>query len=124
MVDIFRASRISLNFAGASVRRGITRRRVLQLKARPFEIAACGGFVLTENTPDLADWLTPGLHVATFDSDSTLAAQVARYLRHVDDRDRIAAAGCAFVRERHTYQQRFEEVFAAMGLAGPKSAEA
>lgn len=113
MREIFGASRINLNFAAASVGR---RRRLLQLKARPFEIAGCGGFVLTQETPDLARYLKPGTEVGVFRSRRELVRQTRHYLESEAERSEMAAAAHRRVLAEHTYAHRLEALFAAMDL--------
>lgn len=110
----FSRTRVNLNFlessAGPFQRLGlshvrgtwradrlITRvvRPPLQLKARPFEITACGGFVLTDVAPELPEFFRPGEEIGVFDRQRTVTEQVAWYLEHEDERRRVAAAGLA-----------------------------
>lgn len=107
----FARTRINLNFlessAGPFQRRGIrvrgswradrliTRRFAppTQLKARPFEITACGGFLLTNTAPELPEFFEPGYEIATFRDERSLPERIAHYLAHDDERRAIADAG-------------------------------
>jgi spore maturation protein CgeB len=121
MVSVFSRSRINLNFSKASAG------KARQLKARPFEIAACGGFVLTENAPGLDRYFRPGEEIGTFQNGRDLVRQVERFLDDEELRASIARRGAIRARTEHTYTRRLEELFAAMGLpvgAGRESSAA
>jgi hypothetical protein len=64
-----------------------------QLKARPFEITACGGFLLTNTAPELPEFFRAGEEIAVFDDDRELVDRISHYLAHDDERRRVAAAG-------------------------------
>ena len=108
--EIYRTSRISLNFSGAGNpgRAGGVDRR--QLKARTFEVPGAGGFLLTENAPELKRYFLIGREIATFESSSDLVERVRYYLDHADERDAVARAGHARTIAEHTYEQRISEI--------------
>ena len=60
---------------------------------RTFHIPACGGFLLHERTAELADYYEEGRECACFSSPDELVEKVSWYLRHDDERVRIARAG-------------------------------
>jgi spore maturation protein CgeB len=64
-----------------------------QLKARPFEITACGAFLLTNVAPELPEFFQLDEEIAVFDKRRPLSERIAHYLSHEDERRRIAAAG-------------------------------
>lgn len=109
----FTSARVNLNFQEASAGpfqrlgirvRGATRAdrlitRVVtpprQLKARPFEVTACGAFLLTNVVPELGDYFLLGKEVGTFERVSDLRRVIDYYLDHDHERRSIAAAGLA-----------------------------
>jgi spore maturation protein CgeB len=117
MVKTFGASRINLNIAGAYAGR-LWRRRPLvsQIKARPFEVAGSGGFVLSEYAPHLEEYFDIGREIAVFRSETELIEQAHYWLTHERDRVRVAERGYARVLRDHTYAHRFDAIFAAAGL--------
>ncbi len=147
MVRLFNQSRINLNFAEASaaghvgpfartidrcVRQPMLRTpglwrlappgidagiRPRQIKARTFEVPACGGFLLTESAEHLDEFLTPGRDLATFGRNDEIVDRVRHYLAHDDERRAIADAGHRRVLREHTYEQRFAAIFTRIGLA-------
>ncbi len=107
----FASTRVNLNFlessAGPFQRLGIRRRgttradRMItnvippprQLKARPFEITACGGFLLTNTLPELHKYLIPGREMGVFEREPELRRVIDYYLEHDHERREIARAG-------------------------------
>jgi spore maturation protein CgeB len=74
------------------------------LSCRVPEVLACGGFVISQRSPDLdATGLEDGKSVATFDDPADLADKVAYYLAHPDERRRISENGRRSVLESITY---------------------
>ncbi len=144
MLEIFSSSKINLNFTesyfdwpkqlakllikkemgkfGMNLRSPISniqsllgaRRR--QIKARIFEIPACGGFMLTGNADGLSDYLTPGKEMAVFENKEELREKCTYYVTHEAERQQIARAGYERVIAQHTYEQRFQEIFRFMQL--------
>jgi spore maturation protein CgeB len=117
MVSVFSRSRVNLNFSRSSSGPSRWRKPPLQIKARPFEIAACGGFVLAQHVPGLDRFLAPGREIDTFRSGRELISKARFYLEHEELREDIARRGCERTRSEHTYARRFAELFGAMGLA-------
>ncbi len=128
MVRVFGASRINLNLSSAfdpperlPMRllrpfRGKKEVRRSQIKGRTFEVPGSGGFLLTDRVAHLEDYLTPGEEIGTFGSTDDLVAQVGWWLEHEDERARAAEAGYKRVREEHTYDHRFAEIFKRIGV--------
>src|SRR2546428_3945104 len=94
IADIVRGSVISLNFSDSSTPAALLGKRPgHQLKARVFEVPGAGGFLLTQNAPDLECYYRRDTELATFDDTEELAEKVSFYLAHTKERDRIARAG-------------------------------
>ncbi len=108
IAEIYRTSRISLNFSGAGQysRGGSTR----QIKARTFEVPGAGGFLLTEFAPALDRYFEAGVEIETFMSPDQLVKKVRHYLDHPAKRDAIAQAGHRRTVEDHSYERRISEI--------------
>lgn len=133
MVRVFSSSRINLNLSAAfQPPRGIrTRLRELilreekpqprrsQIKGRTFEVPGSGGFLLTDDVPHLGDYLAPGEEIGIFTDEASLIEQVGYWLSHEQERAAVAEAGYRRVREEHTYDSRFAEIFGRMGVQAP-----
>lgn len=73
---------------------------------RTWMVMLAGGFYLAQRTPGLAVMLREGEHCAFYDNAASCVEQCRTYLGDPSARNRIRAAGEAFVRANHTYDQR------------------
>lgn len=102
-----RACRIALNtnhYAGIG-----------DVNKRTFELAGIGAFQLTDERAALADYLEPGVEVATFTGRDDLADKVRYYLARPEERARIASAGWARARRDHTFAHRLKTLLEKIG---------
>lgn len=76
---------------------------------RSFEAPACGGFVLSNRTPELLQLFVEDVELACFGDVSELRTKVDHYLRHPEERRRIAEAGHARV-INETYDARARRI--------------
>jgi spore maturation protein CgeB len=131
MVRIFSTSRINLNLANASTpnptlrmrlgayargRRPDTAPRPSQIKGRTFEVPGSGGFLLTDRVKHIERYFDIGREIAVFSTPDELVEQARHWLAHPIERAAIAEAGYRRVRAEHTYDHRFAEIFAAIGM--------
>jgi len=87
------------------------------VKARVFEVLACGGFLLTGKSDEPVEQIyQPGKEIVVFDSQNDLIDKVRYYLQHDKERQEIAAAGFERTIKEHTYAKRFKEIFQSMQL--------
>lgn len=110
MIKVFGSSRINLNFTEAS------QGGEAQIKGRTFEVPACGGFLLSGEAEGLDSYYEEGKELVVFHGREDLVNKVRYYLRHESERGLIAAAGYERTVAEHTYERRFSEIFATMGL--------
>lgn len=94
------------------------RRGIQQIKARHFEIPACGGFLLTTAADDLATYFKIGKEIVLYEGMDDFIEKIHYYLQHEEEREQIAKAGYERVIQEHTYEKRFQELFRKMGLYG------
>lgn len=106
MAEVFRRSRINLNFSGSYA--DCSRK---EIKGRVFEITMAGGFLLTENAPSLSDLYVPFEELVPFDSVGDAVTLCRRYLADETGRLQVAAAGQARAAKSHTWRARLEETF-------------
>lgn len=133
MQEIFRRTKVNLNLSNSKSHdlrfafsslwnflhvRGTPKDKE-QIKGRHFEVGAWGGFQLTNYVEFLEDYFEIGREIAVFGTLDDLPDKIRYYLRHDELRRKIAAAGHRRIREEHTYDHRFREVFARMGLGEP-----
>jgi hypothetical protein len=116
LVRIFSRSRVSLGFATAGDSHR-SARRLTHLRLREFEAPMSGALYLTEYQDELAEYFTPGVEVLTYRDRDELLEQARYYLAHQEQAERIRRAGLERARREHTWQHRFNELFALLGVA-------
>ncbi|MCL4487627.1 MAG: glycosyltransferase [Chloroflexi bacterium] len=142
MVDVFNQSKINLNLTNSESwdsRYLLTPSRPLKesyrairntlrtigrpdaknremVKARHFEINACGGFQLSYYVEGLERHYQIGREIALYESPDRLVDEVGYYLRHEEERETIASSGYDRTRRDHSLEQRFADIFDQIGL--------
>jgi spore maturation protein CgeB len=87
-----------------------------QIKARPFELAGCGAFVISGYADDLSRYYAEDKEMVFYRSIPELIEKIRYYLAHDEERQRIAKAGYQRTMQEHTYEARFREIFAKIGV--------
>ncbi|UDM16702.1 glycosyltransferase [Vogesella sp. XCS3] len=131
MVRIFSESRINLNLTNSrcwdirmlasrpinGLRQLRSPKSIEQIKARHFEINACGSFQLSYYVEGIERAYQIGDEIAVYADPDDMVAKVHYYLEHADLRENIAKAGYDRTVNEHTFARRFDFVFSEMGLA-------
>ncbi len=91
-------------------------RGIPQIKARHFEIPACGGFVITSMADDLDKYYTPGKEIVIYSDLDDFVEKINYYLKNGEERKSIAKAGYERTIREHTYEKRFLDIFKHIGL--------
>jgi hypothetical protein len=112
-VALFSESAISLGFLvlGDTHR---TRRPLRQVRLREFEAPMSGAFYLTEHLDEIGLHYEIGREVVCFRSRAEMVDRCRYFLRHEEERARIARAGHERARRDHTWTRRFESLFAEL----------
>lgn len=103
---IYRKSKININFTGIQyshnslLRQNISDRK-REIKARPFEVASFGGFVLTEYFPGIESMFETGKEIDVFYNADDLIEKATFYLKNESIREEIAYNG--FLRVQRDY---------------------
>lgn len=106
---VYNATAVNLNLQSHSYQLdGVT--------CRPFEVAACGAFCLTEPRRDLAAFFRAGEEMVTFDGTADLRGKIAHFLARPDERRAIAEKARARALAEHTYLHRVRQVLATVGF--------
>jgi len=93
LVDVYRKSRIVLNF----------RRSGTGFSIRVFQVLGTGTFLLSEYCPDLETFFERGAHLDWFRDKKEMLDKIRRYLADEEEREHIARAGCRFVHDKHSW---------------------
>ena len=120
MVRLFSRSRVNLNLSNASTDSG------QQIKGRNFEIPGAGGFQLSSDAENLAEYYTEDQEIVIFRSDEELVDKARFFLTHETARDAIAGSGRLRTLAEHTWQHRLDAIFKRVGTerAAPERSEA
>ncbi len=115
LIKAFSQSRLSLGFATAGDSH-LSGQRLRHLRLREFEAPMSGALYLTEDQPELAEYFEPGTEVLTYTDRFDLLDKARYYLAHQEAAERVRRAGLRRARAEHTWQHRFADLFAALGL--------
>lgn len=92
---MFSGSKINLNLSLRSIHSGIA--------LRVLDIMACGGFVLSNWQPEIAEYFEEGKEIVTFGCVEECMDKIRYYLEHEEERRQIAAAGYRKVKRDFSY---------------------
>lgn len=109
-------NRFVLDFHVVNNVRSWFNQRILQIKGRPFEIAACGGFCISGYADDFEAYYRENEEMVFYRSADDLIEKIRYYLAHSEERERIAKAGYERTLREHTAEKRFHAMFQAMGF--------
>ncbi len=115
LIKMFSQSRLSLGFATAGDSHR-SDKRLIHLRLREFEAPMSGALYLTEDQPELGEYFEPGKEVLTYTDQADLLDKARYFLAHPEQSERIRHAGLERARRDHTWQHRFSELFATLGL--------
>ena len=78
---------------------------------RLFDVMACEGFLLTENTDEITKWFEPGVHLDVYEGPKELAEKIGFYKENPEQARQIGKAARQKILEAHTFEKRFQEIF-------------
>lgn len=104
--EIYLTTEINLNVSNVQLKNSANQRL--------FDVCACGSFLLTDHSLAVQRFLMPGESVETFESYEELSKKVRYYLKHPEEREKIAKKGSKTILEHHTYAHRFEEILSLL----------
>lgn len=102
MPYVFHTSKINLNFTLPSIENGIP--------LRVFDVLASGGFLLTDYREALLKEFKDGTELVIFDGMTDLKEKATYYLKHEQERKRIAENGQKKVQQLHQYDIRLKKI--------------
>lgn len=103
----FHYSRINLNPTLRKIHSGIP--------LRAMDIMACGGFLLSNYQPELAESFEDGIACVMYGSIEELVDKAGWYLEHEEERAKIALRGYQIVCESFTYEKALRKIIKLVG---------
>ncbi|HUT60393.1 MAG TPA: glycosyltransferase [Phycisphaerae bacterium] len=94
-----------------------------QIKGRNFEVPACGAFLLSGQAEELSEYYEDGREIVCYSTMTDLIEKARRYLADEAERAAIAQRGYERTLREHTYEHRFADLFARVGLPQAPAAE-
>lgn len=85
-------------------------KKIPQIKARPFEIAGCGGFAISGLADDIENYYKDGEEMVFYKNTDDLIDKIRYYLSN-DESEKIRKAGYERTIKEHTYKNRFSDIF-------------
>jgi len=106
MIDIFKTSKINLNFSRAG-----SYPWVKQIKGRVFQVCMAGGFLLTEYAPGIENYFEIDKEIVCFENAEEMIDKTTYYLNHETERRAIAQAGWKRATGEYTSFHMVSKVF-------------
>ena len=113
MIAMYSRSRINLNFSEVRMPDGSIGRHV---RLRDFEVPMSGGLYFTGTQDELSEYYEIDKEIICFDTKEELLDKARYYLAHEDEADAVRRAGRERALRDHTWEKRFEKLFAEIGL--------
>jgi spore maturation protein CgeB len=107
---------VVLNFSNVWIdgRPGAT--LIPHVRLRDFEAPMCRTCYLTGHTDEIEEFYKVGVEIDTYRTPEELVEKVRYYLAHPDVAEQLREAGFQRARRDHTWECRFRELFANIGL--------
>ncbi len=103
MADTYKRAKIVVNISGDEF--------LAAANLRCFEVMASGALLMTTRPSELSQLgFIEGRHYVSFDNEPELLEAVKFYLHHEEERRNIAEGARALVLEKHTYDNRAENI--------------
>lgn len=94
-------------FAGSAINLNITLRSILTgIPLRVLDIAACGGFIMSNYQEEIAERFCDGEELVLYTGAEDLEEKCKYYLKNEDKRQKIAEKGYERVKRDFTYEER------------------
>ena len=116
MIELYSRSKINLGFSSCGDTH-LGENRILQVRLRDFEVPMSGGFYLTEYQPELEEFFEIDREIVCYRTRDELVDKIRFYLKHETAREKIRISGLERSLRDHTWQKRFRDAFAVMGIA-------
>ncbi|MDD2650425.1 MAG: glycosyltransferase [Candidatus Cloacimonetes bacterium] len=117
-VKIYQNSKININLH-SSMDENIFNKFGDFVNPRTFEILACGGFQLVDDSQVIREFFTPDEDLVVFSSIPEAIDKIDFYLKNSDIREKIAKNGYQKTMNRYTYKHRMIAALAILVKANP-----
>lgn len=120
---IFNQSQVNLGFSdtGWHSETSVRESNNLQCRLRDFEVPMAGGFYLVQEAPDHAQYYKIGEEIVAWSEPGDFIDKILFYSRNQRAAARIREAGQKRVLGEHTWQHRFDRLFARLRAQGNMS---
>ncbi|MBO6241714.1 MAG: glycosyltransferase [Butyrivibrio sp.] len=108
MPVMFKSSKINLNSSLRSAQSAIP--------LRALDIMGCGAFLMTNPQPEICEFFEDKKEVVIFDSIDEALDLAGYYLKHDDERRKIAVAGYENVKKNFRYEDKLYKMFSIAGI--------
>jgi hypothetical protein len=118
--DIFHKTQVNLGFSDTGWHSGTEIRdsKNLQCRLRDFEVPLAGGLYVVQEAPDHAHYFKIGEEIVTWSEPADFVEKVRFYVRNEKAASRIRDAGQRRALTEHTWQHRFDRLFATLRSMG------
>ncbi len=106
---IFHYSKINIHITIRPITSGVP--------LRVLDVLACGGFLLTNYQPEIAEYFVDGEELVIYSDFQDMYDKIQYYLEHEEERKRIAHAGYLKVKERFHYNRQVGEIVKVLEAA-------
>lgn len=117
LIQLYSRSHISLGFLEVYDRHDSSRSVTRHLHLREFEAPMSAALYCTGYTDELAEFFEPDKEVMVYRNEEELLDKIRYCLAHGAEAENIRRAGHARALRDHTYQRRFQELFADIRLS-------
>lgn len=108
MPRIFKLSKVNLNVSLKCIQSGIP--------LRALDIMGCGGFLLTNYQPEIAEYFIDGEELVMYSCLEEAVEKCQYYLEHDSEREQIAKKGYQKICESFKYEDRLRAMFKTAGF--------
>lgn len=102
MPSVFCAAKVNLNISLKTIRTGIP--------LRVLDVLSCGGFLVTNYQEELLEYFEPGVDLVMYEDIKDLVLKVDYYLKHDEERKRIAENGRLKVKKYFGFEDRLKKM--------------
>lgn len=115
LVDLYRKTAVVLN---TTEWEGINQQGRSGMNMRVLEVPACGSFLLTDTSVEMGDFLTPGLHMGTYETLDDFQSKLAYYIGHPEECKQIAFQGMQHLQKQNLGYSAFIDKIVGLYQSG------